>query len=138
MKNIIVSFFVGIVFSIGLSLSGMVNPNKVKGFLDVTGNWDPSLVFVMGGALVFAFVIFRYGMGKGKPLMADQFFLPTNNQVDNRLVLGAILFGAGWGITGICPGPAVANLFLFNPKIIAFIVSMIAGMFIFRFTLEKK
>ena len=131
--KLVVSFLLGLLFSIGLTISGMVNPNKVIGFLDLFGTWDPDLIFVMGGAVVVNVVLFRFIMKRKNPLLSPEFSLPTATDIDWRLVLGSSLFGIGWGIGGICPGPGIANLFTGEPKIIAFIISMLVGMYLFKF-----
>lgn len=100
----------GLLFGAGLVVSGMVNPLRVLGFLDITGTWDPTLAFVMGGALLVSGPAYHLARGGGKPLSATTFQLPTAMAVDRRLLIGAALFGAGWGIAGYCPGPAMAGL----------------------------
>jgi uncharacterized membrane protein YedE/YeeE len=118
----------GLLFGIGMALSGMTNPENVIGFLDVTGAWNPSLIFVMGGALlVFApayhFIIKR----QAKALSGDVMSLPTKVQLDSKLISGAALFGVGWGLAGICPGPAITSLAFGNLDIVIFIASMVSG-----------
>ena len=135
MKNI-VSFLAGIIFSIGLTISGMVNPFKVKGFLDIFGNWDYSLAFVMGGAVIFNLVAFNIVLNK-KPLFSESYFLPKKFKADRNLILGAILFGAGWGLVGVCPGPALVNAVTLNGDVFIFIISMVLGMIFFK-GIEKK
>jgi uncharacterized membrane protein YedE/YeeE len=124
------SFFSGLLFAIGLGLSGMMNPHKVQGFLNITGNWDPSLAFVMGGAVLVTFFVFPIVLKKTEPYYSKDFSLPTKTKIDKKLVIGALLFGIGWGIAGMCPGPAIANLGSFNPEILIFIGSMVVGYFI--------
>ncbi len=126
----IISLFSGILFSIGLGISGMMNTNKVQGFLDITGKWDPSLIFVIGGGLLVTFIAFPLVFKKEKPIYHDKFVVPTNKKIDKELVIGAFLFGAGWGIGGLCPGPALANLGTFNPNILVFVIFMLTGFFI--------
>ncbi|PTM94152.1 YeeE/YedE family protein [Mycoplana dimorpha] len=118
----------GIVFGFGLSLSGMLNPARVQGFLDVFGDWDPSLAFVLGGAVVVAFIGVRAIRRMKHPAFDEQFHLPKNNRIDAPLVIGSALFGLGWGIGGFCPGPAVASLALGLPETVAFVIAMLAGM----------
>jgi len=118
----------GIVFGFGLSLSGMLNPIRVQGFLDVFGNWDPSLAFVLGGALAIAFVGVRVMKKMRHPAFDDSFHVPTNQKIDAPLVIGSALFGLGWGIGGFCPGPAVASLSVGIPKTILFVAAMLIGM----------
>ena len=133
---ILVSFISGLIFAIGLVVSGMTDPAKVIGFLDLFGEWDFALAFVMGGAVVFNFFSFKLLKNK-KPLCSTQQFLPSKKHADRNLVLGAILFGVGWGISGICPGPALVNLVTFTPSSIIFVISMLVGMGLFKI-LEKR
>jgi len=127
--NLVSSFLIGLVFSIGLSISGMVNPNIVLGFLDILGNWDPRLIFVMGGALFISVPSFIFIYKKKKQSMLGyKISNPPSLKVDKRLIIGSSLFGLGWGMTGICPGPGIANIFLMNDKIIVFVVCMLIGM----------
>ena len=142
MMNNILTFVAGFLFAVGLSLSGMTMPSKVISFLDVFGNWDPSLMFVMLGAITIYSAIFHLIKPKmKKPLFATEFKLPTSLKVDLPLVIGAGLFGAGWGLGGFCPGPALASSFLFDVRIVVFISSMIVGIyfgcFIQRFIPKK-
>ncbi|MBT3981729.1 MAG: YeeE/YedE family protein [Bacteriovoracaceae bacterium] len=131
MKNLS-ALICGVLFSVGLGVSGMMNPHKVKNFLDITGNFDPSLAFVMGGALLVSALIFRITLKMEKPLLAESFALPDCKQITGKLVLGSALFGIGWAIAGICPGPAYANAGVWTPSIIYFIVSMNFGMGIIK------
>ncbi|WFB50025.1 YeeE/YedE family protein [Vibrio coralliilyticus] len=118
----------GLLFGIGMALSGMTNPENVIGFLDVTGAWNPSLVFVMGGALlVFAPAYHFLIKPQAKALSGDVFSLPTKLQLDSKLIYGAALFGVGWGFAGICPGPAITSLAFGNLDIVIFIASMVSG-----------
>jgi uncharacterized membrane protein YedE/YeeE len=132
--NLVVSFLSGVVFAVGLALSGMAQPSKVIGFLDFTGDWDPSLMFVMGGAIGvhvwFAQRALRSMKAGGRPLLADSFQLPTSTQIDARLLGGAALFGVGWGIAGYCPGTALVSLVQLTPSAVAFFVAMTAGLLI--------
>ena len=118
----------GIVFGFGLSLSGMLNPVRVQGFLDVFGNWDPSLAFVLGGAVAVAFVGVQVMKKMRHPAFDDSFHVPTNRKIDAPLVIGSLLFGFGWGIGGFCPGPAVASLSVGIPQTVLFVVAMLIGM----------
>ena len=118
----------GLIFGLGLAVSGMMNPAKVIGFLDVTGNWDPTLAFVMGGALLVAVPAYRVILGRGRPVLAKNFSLPTKTRLDSSLVLGSALFGVGWGLVGFCPGPAVAAIVTGLPAVIGFVAAMLAGM----------
>jgi len=129
MMNKIFSLLSGLIFGLGLTLSSMTNPAKVIGFLDITGNWDPSLMFVMIGAIVISAPIFYLLRNKTKPLFDVKFEIPTIKNLDKQLILGSSLFGIGWGIVGFCPGPAISSLFLLNPLSILFVISMIVGFY---------
>ncbi|MFN7026343.1 MAG: DUF6691 family protein [Pseudorhizobium sp.] len=118
----------GIVFGLGLSLSGMLNPARVQGFLDVFGAWDPSLAFVLGGAVVVAFIGVQVMKRMSHPAFDDSFHVPTSRRIDAPLIIGSALFGLGWGIGGFCPGPAVASLSIGIPQTVLFVVAMLAGM----------
>lgn len=120
------AFALGLLFALGLGLSGMMNPVKVQGFLDLLGRWDPSLALVMGGAVSVTLLGFPLILAK-RPLLAQNFSLPTLASPDRRLLIGSVLFGIGWAITGICPGPGIANLLTLNPGILAFLAAMFAG-----------
>lgn len=126
-------FGVGLMFGVGLVVSGMIYPQKVIAFLDVTGQWDPSLAFVMGGAVATHFVGRRLVLKKVSPSFASSFALPKRTDVDARLVTGAALFGVGWGWIGLCPGPALAGLTLAPEKAGIFVASMLAGMALWGF-----
>ena len=127
MKNNFIALVSGIIFGLGLTISEMVNPARVIGFLDVTGNWDPTLALVMGGALSVTFVLFPFILKRSQPLLATTFSLPTKKDIDTRLITGACLFGIGWGLAGFCPGPAITALVTLSPDVIIFVVAMIAG-----------
>ncbi|TNE40664.1 MAG: YeeE/YedE family protein [Alphaproteobacteria bacterium] len=129
MRNII-ALLSGILFGFGLALSGMVSPGKVIGFLDLTGNWDPSLAFVMGGGLIVTLVSFRLILKRSQPLFGGSFSLPNRKDIDTRLVAGAALFGLGWGLGGLCPGPALSSLAYGNIKIFVFVIAMAVGILI--------
>ncbi|NVP57794.1 YeeE/YedE family protein [Mycoplana rhizolycopersici] len=118
----------GIVFGFGLSLSGMLNPARVQGFLDVFGAWDPSLAFVLGGAVVVAFIGVQVMKRMRHPAFDDSFHVPTSRRIDAPLIIGSALFGLGWGIGGFCPGPAVASLSMGIPQTVLFVVAMLVGM----------
>lgn len=122
----------GLLFGAGLALGGMLDPRKVRGFLDIAGDWDPSLAFVMGGAVIVMAVAWRVVAAMDRPLFAHQFSLPDRRDIDGPLVGGAMLFGIGWGIAGICPGPAVATLALAPVQIFPFIAAMVVGMLVAR------
>lgn len=131
MKNFFALIF-GAIFSVGLMFSGMSNPEKVLSFLDIFGNWDPSLAFVMIGAIAVTFIPFQKAIKKPVTLLNEPIHLPSNTQIDKRLVIGAFIFGIGWGIAGICPAPAFTLIGLGQYEGIYFLVSMIASMLIFR------
>lgn len=126
-----IALLCGILFGIGLIISQMVDPNKILNFLNITGDWDPSLLFVMASALLLFIPVYQILMKQLKqPLFNNEFSLPVHKLIDRRLVIGAGLFGIGWGISGICPGPAIVNIAGGDPKIIAFIFAMMLGMYI--------
>ncbi|MEK9534023.1 MAG: YeeE/YedE family protein [Halieaceae bacterium] len=118
----------GILFGLGLTLSGMSDPAKVLGFLNIAGDWVPDLIFVMGGAVVVTLIFTPLVVKRARPLLADSFSLPTTKTLDKRLVSGAVLFGVGWGLSGYCPGPAVVSLLYGYESTIVFCLAMLAGM----------
>lgn len=130
--HIFMALLVGLLFGIGLILSGMTDPSKVLGFLDLAGAWDPSLMLVMGGAIAVGLAGFRLAAGRGKSLLGEPMRLPTATVLDRRLVLGALAFGAGWGLAGFCPGPALASLASGGAKPLIFCAAMVAGMLLFE------
>jgi len=117
----------GVLFGFGLSLSEMINPARVIGFLDVAGKWDATLLFVMGGALLVTAPLFPLILRRARPLLDRQFFVPTKSAIDRPLIVGAAIFGIGWGLGGFCPGPALAGLATASPSMALFVVAMIAG-----------
>ncbi len=122
------ALFIGLLFGLGLVVSGMVNPGKVLGFLDIFGDWDASLAFVMGGAVVVTFIGFRWIGRAGKPWFDGRYKFPSLTQIDSRLIIGAMLFGIGWGLVGLCPGPALAA-FLVEPwALLVFLAGLAGGM----------
>jgi uncharacterized protein len=123
-----VAFAAGVLFAIGLGISGMTHPSKVLAFLDVTGDWDPSLAFVMGGGVLVNLVVFRLALRRGAPLLAPSFSLPVKSALDPPLVLGATIFGVGWGIGGFCPGPALVSLAGGAMPVVAFVAAMVGSM----------
>ncbi|WP_122314770.1 DUF6691 family protein [Pseudomonas cichorii] len=127
----------GVLFGIGLLLAGMTNPAKVLGFLDIAGLWDPSLALVMVGAIAVAFLPFRWAGKRSQSLLGAPMQLPVSRSLDKRLIGGSLLFGVGWGIAGLCPGPAVALLLTLQWQPLVFVLSMLAGMLIFR-ALENR
>lgn len=130
MTKQISGFFAGLVFGVGLIISGMTNPLKVKAFLNISDQWDPSLLFVIGAAIASYSILHRVIIKRGTPVLASQFYLPTRKDIDANLVVGASLFGVGWGMGGLCPGPALASLLSLSPCIAVFTASMLAGMFL--------
>ncbi len=130
-RSILVWFASGLVFGAGLSLSGMINPRKVLAFLDVTGQWDPTLLLVMGGAVAVTLLGFRFVLRRTGPLLGS-FDLPTRKDIDIPLLLGAALFGSGWGLAGYCPGPALAAFTVDLREPAIFCIAMAAGMYLRR------
>jgi uncharacterized membrane protein YedE/YeeE len=137
MTTIFTSLLAGLVFGLGLIVSGMANPAKVLGFLDIGGAWDPSLAFVMGGAVAVGALAFKVAKGRKRSLLGADMKLPTSNVIDRRLVFGSILFGMGWGIAGFCPGPGLVALSMGQFKAAVFVVAMLAGMGVFEL-LERR
>ena len=121
------SFALGILFGLGLSISEMTNPARVIGFLDVAGGWDPTLMYVMSGALAVTVPLFPWIQKRQKSLLGEALQLPTATRIDARLIIGAAIFGIGWGLAGLCPGPALANLASASSGIVLFVAAMIAG-----------
>jgi len=130
--QIVMALMAGLIFGIGLIVSGMTNPSKVIGFLDLAGNWDPSLAFVMGGAILVGVVAFSFARKRERSLLGAAMRLPTATQIDRRLVMGSLAFGAGWGLAGYCPGPALASLASGGVKPMIFTMAMLAGMALFE------
>ncbi|HZZ93654.1 MAG TPA: DUF6691 family protein [Usitatibacter sp.] len=128
----IASFAAGLLFGAGLLVSGMANPAKVVGFLDIFGAWDPSLALVMGGAVGVGLVGFAFASRRATSALGLPMYLSANQRIDRRLVLGAAVFGVGWGLAGFCPGPALVSLATGSPKAILFVGSMLAGMALFE------
>lgn len=124
------SFVCGLIFGFGLLISGMTQPEKVLGFLDIFGRWDPTLAFVMVAALLISGIGFALARQRRRPVLAAQYLWPTRNDIDRTLVVGSILFGIGWGLVGLCPGPALANLAGLTPNVMVFVLAMAAGMVI--------
>jgi hypothetical protein len=127
MRQAVAALLAGIVFGLGLAVSQMINPAKVVGFLDIFGRWDPSLLLVMAGAVVVTFVGFRVIQSRPAPLFGARFDLPTRRDLDSRLIGGAAIFGIGWGLTGFCPGPAIASLAFGIPESAIFVAAMALG-----------
>ena len=136
MKQNIAALLCGMLFGVGLSLSHMINPNKVLGFLDVAGHWDASLLFVMLGALPVAMLGFKLILKRPAPLWADMFHLTKNTLVDKKLIIGACIFGIGWGLAGYCPGPVVAGLGLFSMESVVMTIAIVAGFAAYNQTMK--
>jgi uncharacterized protein len=128
----IVSLICGIIFGIGLTISKMIDPAKVLGFLNIFGDWDPSLAFVMIGALIISSPFFHLFKNNKKPIFADSFSYSNNKELNKKLIIGSSLFGAGWGLAGLCPGPAIASLALFNTSSIIFVITMFVGFYLVK------
>ena len=126
--SVLFSLLAGTIFGAGLTLSDMVNPARVSNFLDFAGSWDPTLMFVMAGGLAVTMLGYKFIFRRSSPLVDEKFHLPTQRQIDLPLVGGAALFGVGWGLAGICPGPALADLVTLDPKVLAFVAAMLVGM----------
>ncbi|MDO8650601.1 MAG: YeeE/YedE family protein [Undibacterium sp.] len=136
--NLLVSLFAGLLFGLGLAISGMTYPGKVLNFLDLAGNWDPALLFVLGGAVGVTVIGFRWILRRKAPLFSAHFFLPRAQDIDRKLVVGALIFGIGWGISGYCPGPAIASLASPNWETWVFLPSMLLGVFLHRILTTTK
>lgn len=133
MKNKIAALIVGIIFALGLGISGMTRPEKVIGFLNIFGDWNASLAFVMAGAVGVHAVAYRLIRRRNSPLFSKEFYVPTSKSLTLPLILGAFLFGVGWALAGYCPGPAIVSLASFQSRPFIFVGSMILGMIAFRF-----
>ena len=136
--QIFMALIVGLVFGIGLIVSGMTNPAKVLGFLDLAGRWDPSLALVMGGAILVALPAFWLAARRRQSLLGEPMQLPVATRIDRRLVLGSLAFGTGWGLAGFCPGPALASLAAGGAGPLIFSAAMLAGMAIFELLERRK
>ena len=134
MKQSIIALAAGTLFGAGLALSGMADPQRVQGFLDLGGAWDPTLAFVMAGAVLVMLIAWALQRRLTKPLAVSRFDLPDTRRIDAKLALGALLFGAGWGIGGLCPGPALADLAIAPDRAALFVAAMLAGMAVHKFT----
>ena len=130
--QLILAFGIGLLFGLGLIVSGMTNPAKVQGFLDLAGAWDPSLLFVMGGAIAVAAIGFAFARRRRQALLGGPIRMPSATAIDRRLVLGSVAFGIGWGLAGFCPGPAIASLAAGSVKPLVFTATMVAGMGLFE------
>ena len=130
--NRFVEFLVGLLFGWGLLLSGMTDPGKVQGFLDLFGRWDPSLALVMGGAIAVGFFAFALAKRRTTTLVGGLMHLPTRRDIDKPLVVGSLIFGAGWGLAGFCPGPGIVSMASGQPKALVFVVAMLVGMLLLK------
>ncbi len=130
--QLLTALLAGLLFGLGLIISGMANPAKVIGFLDLAGKWDPSLAFVMGGAILVGVFAFRFAAMRSSAILGGPMRLPTSQKIDRRLILGALTFGVGWGVAGYCPGPVLASLVTGGSKPWIFTIAMLAGMGIFE------
>jgi uncharacterized membrane protein YedE/YeeE len=137
MMMMFTALLAGLVFGVGLIISGMVNPAKVLGFLDIAGAWDPSLVFVMAGAIAIAAIGFAMARRRTRSVLGAELMLPTKRDIDRRLVIGSAAFGIGWGIAGFCPGPAIVALGAGEVKALVFVAAMVAGMLLFE-VIERR
>jgi uncharacterized protein len=135
---VVAALICGLIFGWGLLISGMVQPAKVLAFLDVFGAWDPSLAIVMIAALAVSTLGFMLAKRRKRPILATQSLWPTKTGIDRPLALGSVLFGIGWGLVGLCPGPALENLSTMSPRVIAFLVAMAAGMVLHDFWQERR
>jgi uncharacterized membrane protein YedE/YeeE len=135
--RIVAAMACGLLFGAGLVVSDMINPARVLAFLDIAGNWDPSLAFVMGGALIPSSIAYLIRNKRQAPVLDTSFHVPANGKPDRRLIGGAVLFGLGWGVVGLCPGPAIAALTTGRWEAALFAVAMLAGMGAYRFTLGR-
>ena len=136
--HIVTSWLAGLVFGFGLILSGMANPAKVLGFLDLAGAWDPSLAFVMMGAIAVGLVAFTIARRQTRSLLGLDLKLPTERRIDRRLIGGGLVFGIGWGIAGFCPGPALAAFGMGEAKAVVFVVAMLVGMGLFELIERRR
>jgi uncharacterized membrane protein YedE/YeeE len=134
MVKVLASLVAGTLFGIGLTISQMINPAKVLGFLDIAGDWDPTLAFVMGGGLLVALPGYYLARKRGSALLGGPLSIPTNRTIDAKLIIGSVIFGVGWALAGLCPGPAIAGLSSGATSSFIFVAAMLAGMLVFRFT----
>lgn len=132
MARTLASLGAGLLFGLGLAVSQMANPAKVLAFLDVAGAWDPSLALVMAGAVTVTWIGYRLSLGQAKPVLCESFRLPTTTAIDARLIIGAAIFGIGWGLAGLCPGPAVTSIAFLQTETLYFLPAMLAGLFLAR------
>lgn len=138
MSRSVVAFVCGLVFGIGLIVSQMSNPEKVIGFLDISGQWDPSLSLVMAGAVAVFSIAVLLSRGRQKPLLESRFHVPEKTRLDKSLISGSVIFGMGWGLAGFCPGPAIVSSGFGEPRVWAFVAAMLLGTFLSRTILKRK
>ena len=136
--KLFIALLSGLLFGVGLILSGMSDPSKVLGFLDLAGSWDPSLAFVMVGAVLVGSLVFPFASKRTQSILGEAMRLPTATQIDRRLVLGGLTFGVGWGLAGYCPGPALASLAQGGMKPLLFFIAMLVGMVLFEVLEHRK
>lgn len=136
--KLLTSYAIGLVFGLGIALSGMIDPAKVLNFFDIAGSWDPSLAFVMGGALAVAALGYRLVFRRPAPLLDDRFHLPKAAAIDARLVGGAAIFGVGWGVAGFCPGGALPALGSGRPEVVVFVAALVAGILVTRAAIDRR
>ena len=137
MTRLITALIIGAVFGIGLAIAGMLNPSKVVGFLNIFGDWDPSLAFVMGGGVLLNAIGHSFVMKRKAPIQCAAFSMPTSTNIDKPLVIGSVIFGIGWGLAGLCPGPVVASLLLNGQALLPFFGLMIAGLLVGRIVMRR-
>ncbi|WP_443646492.1 DUF6691 family protein [Candidatus Ponderosibacter sp. Uisw_141_02] len=137
MTRLITALIIGTIFGTGLAIAGMLNPIKVVGFLDIFGDWDPSLAFVMGGGVLVNAIGHRLVMKRKAPVQCATFSMPTSTNIDKPLVIGSAIFGVGWGLAGLCPGPVVASLLLNGQAMLPFFGLMIAGLLVGRIVMRR-
>jgi uncharacterized protein len=137
MNSTLAAFVSGVIFAVGLAIGGMTKPAKVAGFLDFTGNWDPSLMFVMGGAVMTHAILYRVIRKRPTPLFTTAFAIPTRTDIDPRLLGGAALFGIGWGLSGFCPGPAITSLASGQTPVLVFVAAMLGGMYLYNVSVKR-
>ena len=137
MTRLITALIIGAIFGTGLAIAGMLNPTKVVGLLDIFGDWDPSLAFVMGGGVLVNAIGHRFVMKRKAPVQCATFSMPTSTNIDKPLVIGSAIFGVGWGLAGLCPGPVVASLLLNGQAMLPFFGLMIAGLLVGRIVMRR-
>ena len=137
MTRLITALIIGSIFGTGLAIAGMLNPSKVVGFLDIFGDWDPSLAFVMGGGVLLNAIGHRFVMKRKAPVQCATFSMPTSTIIDKPLVIGSAIFGVGWGLAGLCPGPVVASLLLNGQAMLPFFGLMIPGLLVGRIVMRR-